>query len=593
MMGSFMTGGERARAKAVGVPAYLRGKRFRTLKEAHIFSALDAGVSSMQSLGFPDPYNGRVLAALAVVLVANDEKSLGDMAKRKIKAIAKGSEDERKEFLELVSFEISERYLEARKSEIPAETKITSPESLVEKLGNVFEVMEKLGKEMAGISVMSDEMALTLENEMPDATNIAEALVGGVIGSYESLVPAVNDDGDLPTAVERRAIAKAAFLRLGVDDLAELAAENGIEDVPTKAAMAKALAEVYEDDLEKVAKLTLRQTEGDPSFGLITRLLPLSSAPSIQAARKAFESLRGHYFEVRPAIFFVFGAVTLSPDERFLTIAGAIRSFSVSPVEVGGETELNARPRKDDISIRLQADQKWATVTARRASDLAYVGAVLRRSGEVSPSPSVAAPSPLAQLPYSVWDARSLWMLDFFRRDLQAETLKLENTLMANFDSSKASDLQEEGDEGKPRLASVKLRGMQLQDHPEVCARIVGRAHLKDVEFRLRKVTDQENNFSTHTRIRLSWERDHVAILTGADGETLDPELHNRLVRLVRDAIDKPLSTELIPILQRIETRAQETEVEADADGVLTGPSPVPPEPQGEEISVGGPGAGS
>jgi len=148
---------------------------------------------------------------------------------------------------------------------------------------------------------------------------------------------------------------------------------------------------------------------------------------------------------------------------------------------------------------------------------------------------------------------------------------------MANFDSSKAGDLQDEGDEEKPRLASVRLRGMQLQDHPEVCARIVNRAHLKDVEFRLRKVTDQEKNFSTLTPVRLSWERDHIAVLTGADGEDLDVELHRRLVRLVRDAVNRPLSTELIPILKRIEARAQEPDVQAGAEGVFTGPTPPAP----------------
>jgi len=573
MTATFMTGAERDRAEAVGVPKYLRGKRFRTLREGHIYSALDAGVASMQALGFPDPHNGRVLASLAVILIANDEKSLGDMRKRKIAAIAKGSEEQRKEFLELVAFEITERYLAARRGQVPVESKLTSPAALVDQLGGIFEEMAERGKAMTHVSTMNGEMAVSFEKDMPDPVNIAEALIDGVVGTYESLVPTVSENGDLPTAVELKAIAKAAFLRLGVEDLQELTANHGIEDLPSKAAMAEALADRYSDDLEEVAKLTLRESEGDPSFGLVTRLLPLSSAPSIAAARAAFDSLRGRYFEVRPAVFFVFGEVSLSNDERFLTIGGAIRSFSVTPVEYGDKAELNARPRTDDISIVLQSDLEWATVTARRASDLGHIGAVLRRSGEVTPGPGVAAPDPLPQIPYSSWDPRSLWVLDLFRRDLQAETLKLENTLMANFDSSKAADPQDESDEAKPRLASVKLRGMQLQDHPEVCARIVGRAHLKDVEFRLRKVTDQTQGFSTLTRVRLSWERDHIAVLTGADGDNLDVELHRRLVRLVRDAVDKPLSQALIPILKRVEDRAGESDIQAGADGVLTGPA--------------------
>jgi len=582
-MTAFMTGSERARAKALNVPDYIRGKRFRTLRDDHIFAALDAGVTAMQGLGFPDPYNGRVLAALAVVLVTNDEKSLGDMAKRKIGAITKGSKAEREEFLELVAFEITERYLKARKTKMPAEARITSPESLIEKLGNVFEEMEQLGKQMSGVSVMQDEIALKFANQGPDALNIAQALVDGVVGSYESLVPLATNSGDIPDAIERKAIAKAAFLRLAFEDLQEIAAEKGITDLPTKAALAKALADEYSEDLEKVAKLTLRETDGDPTFGLITRLLPLLDAPGIAAARKAFEELSGRYFEVRPAVFFVFGSVSVSPDGRFLTISGAVRSFSVSPAEVGGAANLNARPRTDDIGIVLQDGEKWAIVTARRASDLSHIGSVLRRSGEVSPSPGVAPPDPLNQLPYSVWDSRSLWILDLFRRDLQAEALSLESTLMANFDSPKSKDHPEVANEGKPSIDSVKLRGLQLQDHPEVCARIVNRAHLKDIEFRVRKTIDREKGFSTLSRVRLAWERDHIAIFTGADGEELDVDLHKALVRLVRNAVDKPLSTELVPILKRIEGRAKESDVDAGVEGVLTGKAGSPQQQAGSD----------
>jgi hypothetical protein len=128
----------------------------------------------------------------------------------------------------------------------------------------------------------------------------------------------------------------------------------------------------------------------------------------------------------------------------------------------------------------------------------------------------------------------------------------------------------------------VKLRGQRLQDHPEVCSRIVERAHLKDVEFRIRKVVDQEKGFATLTRVRVAWERDHIAVLTGADGDNLDLGLHQRLVQLVRDAAERPLSSALVPILQRVEKRAQETDVGADAEGVITGPDNGPPESDAE-----------
>jgi hypothetical protein len=582
-MAKAMTGAERERAKAIGAGAYFRGKRFRTLKEDHIFAALDAAVKTMQALKFPDPFNGRVLGGLAAALIAHDEKSLGDMRQRKIKALTEGSKDDREELLGLIGLEVSERYLAARKDQVPAETRLVPAESLLDRLGGVFEEMEQLGRAMGQVSVMDGEEALVLTKDKPDAGNVAEALIGEVVGSYEALIPLADEDGNLPDIVQRRAVAKAAFLRLGIEDLAELVAERDIENVPTRAAMAKALAELYQDDLREVARLTLQEREGDPAFGFITRLLPLTAAPDLRAARSAFQDLRGHFLEVRPAVFFVFGSVTLSRDEQFLTIEGAVRSFSVIPVELAGEPDLNSKPRKDDIRVLLRPDQKWATVTARRASDLSLVGAVLRRSGEVFPAPGVVAPDPLTEAPFNTWDPRSLWILDFFRRDLQVPALRLQETIMANFDSPDGRDPADDEEHADlPRLASVKLRGQRLQDHPEVCSRIVERAHLKDVEFRIRKVVDQEKGFATLTRVRVAWERDHIAVLTGADGDNLDLGLHQRLVQLVRDAAERPLSSALVPILQRVEKRAQETDVGADAEGVITGPDNGPPESDAE-----------
>ncbi|HYQ77863.1 MAG TPA: hypothetical protein VEP91_01990 [Solirubrobacterales bacterium] len=584
-----MTAAEKQKAKDMGVPSFFKGKRFRSIREEHLFAALDGAVAAMKGLSSPDPYNGRILGAMAVQLVMNDPRALGDISKRKILSFSQSSEEDRAQFFELLGFEISERYLQARKEEIPEETLFMSSESLVEKLGDIFEEMTELGKQMGNVVVMADEISLIVENDMPDAVNIAQGIVEGVVGSFESLVPSVDASGEIPNPVQRRAVAKAAFLRLGVEDLVQLAAERDITNLPNKAALAKALAEAYQDDLDEVARLTVREAEGEAAFGLVSRLLPLSKAPDLAAAKKGFESLRGHYVEVKPAVFFVYRDVSLSPDGAFLTITGAMRSFHVAPVEVMGTVQLNPKPRKDDITIKLQNDEKWAVVTARRASDLASIGAVLRRSGEVSTAGAVAAPDPLADAPFNTWDPRSLWILELFRRNFQADALTLQDTLMANFDSPKGSDLADEEGEGEgipPRLASVKLKGQRLHDHPEVCSRLVQRSHLKDVEFRLRKVTDQEKNFSTLTRVRLAWERDHLAVMTGDSGATYDPDLHQLLVRLVRAAAERPLSTELIPILKNVQARSKETDVKAGAKGVLDNGSAVPPEPEDGQITV-------
>jgi hypothetical protein len=584
-MTMFMTGEEKAEAKNVGVQGFLRGRRFKKLKEEYVFTALDAAVASMKALDCPEPFNGRVLGAMAVVLIKNDTRAIGEMYRRKIAAVVTGDENQRRRYFELLAFEVGERYLASRKGQVPTEARLTSPEFFLQRLEEVFSEMEQRGRELSAVAVASNEVALTPGEGMPDTTDIARAMVEGAIGAYESLVPET-EDGELPNAVERRAVAKAAFLRLGLDDLKRMAEERDLGDLPDKKALAKALSEAYQDELDTVAKLTLQESGGDPRFGLVTRLLPLSKTPEIAKAKAGFASLTGRYYEVRPAVFFVYREVSLSPDSRFLTIKGAIRSFRVNPAEVGGEVILNQRPRKEDITIKLEEGQPWATITGARTSDLWSIAAVLRRSGEVSTSPEVAQPDPIGGAPFHSWDPRSLWMLDLIRRDLRSPALNLGETLMANFDQPKSTDADEEQDDDlpvAPKVDSVRLKGRQLQDHPEVCGRIVGRSHLKDLEIKVEKAQPQ-GAFPKRSLVRLAWERDHLVVMTGAQDDEIDGQLHQQLVRTVRDAARRPLGSGLIPILEKIKARSEETDVGVDAEPVFPdsdGDSPDGAHPQG------------
>ena len=586
-MSSFMTPEEKDQAKAIGVPRYFKTKRFKTLKDEHIYAALDAGVAAMRAGGCKDP-NGKLLGALAIALVKSDEKVIGDLRKNNIPALGEeATENQRAKFFELLGYEIAERYLAARKGKFPEETPIMDPSSLIGKLEGVLADMQERGKAMSSVTVTKDEMAVKFDKvgTMPDTLNLARGIIEGVVGSYELLVPKVTDDGELPHATEKEATAKAAFLRLGVEDLRELAEDKELTNLPNKAALAKALAQEYADDLDKVAELTFRESATEAAFGLITRLMPLSAAPDLDAAYEGFSSLTGRFFEIRQTVFFVYRTATFSPDKQFLTIKGSIRAFFVSPVEFTDDKRLNPRPRKDDVVIKLQAGKKWAMVESVRASDMIHIGAILRRSGEVRTAPSVPAPDPMDVVPYGSWDPRSLWMLDLIRRDLQKPDLRLHETLMANFDTPKGTDSEEDqsgdNDNVKPRLASVRLKGRALQDHPEVCTRIVDRAHLKDLEFKIRKITDKEKGAASLQPVRLAWERDHLVVMTGTAGEKIDKDLHGTLVRLTRDAIDHPLSAELVPILQKIQKRSQEKDVGADAEGVFSkdgdAPAPSPP----------------
>ena len=86
-----------------------------------------------------------------------------------------------------------------------------------------------------------------------------------------------------------------------------------------------------------------------------------------------------------------------------------------------------------------------------------------------------------------------------------------------------------------PNVDAVRLFGQQLHRHPEACARIADAAHLRDIEVRLRHVFDRARDFSKLIRFRISWEREHLAVLSGADDDgKFDRDLHQRVVNLVR-----------------------------------------------------------
>jgi hypothetical protein len=288
---------------------------------------------------------------------------------------------------------------------------------------------------------------------------------------------------------------------------------------------------------------------------------------SLDAAEQAFVALRGRYLEARTAVFFIFGAATRDPGR--LRLEGRIRSFTVNPVEGGGETRLSFNPRSEDVSVVLREDEYWAEVNARRTSDLNVIRAVLRRSGEVSPSLVVEPPSPVTQEPFSTWDPRTLWMLDFLRRELQSRELKLDNMLMANFLTDRGR-FDNEGSEDRPSVSAVRLLGSQLYEHPEACARIAARAQLRDIDLRVRKLLDFNSGESHLVRFRLSCEADHIAVLTGVEDAARDPDVHRQIVRIVRRIANRELDEEkLVPTLREIRSRAEDGAVPDDAVSVL------------------------
>lgn len=290
----------------------------------------------------------------------------------------------------------------------------------------------------------------------------------------------------------------------------------------------------------------------------------MHEVPDLDALAATIESFQGRYFEVRTANFFIFGPATRTAAE--LSITGKVRTFTVNPAEAAGKAHLNPKPHTQQVTIKLRDGERWADIEAtRRASDLGLVRAVLRRTGEVEPSSELWKPSKLKKEPFNLWDRRTLWMLDFIRRDLQANELKLDNMLMAHFVAPENEEAI--ADDRTPNVEAVRLFGTQLHAHPEACARIADAAQLRDIEVRLRNVYDLGQGFSKLIRFRISWERDHLAVLSGADSDgRYDQSLHDTVVGLVRAAGRREIDADGLELtLKRIARIAAGDEEEGDA----------------------------
>jgi hypothetical protein len=279
--------------------------------------------------------------------------------------------------------------------------------------------------------------------------------------------------------------------------------------------------------------------------------------------------LQGNYLEARTAAFFIFGEVTRSAG--VLTARGRVRSFTVNPAEAGGQPQLNFRTFKDDIQVRLRDGQPWAEINARRTSDLGMMRAVLRRTGVIGPAAAVPLPDRLQASPYDTWEPRTLWLLDFLRTQLRTKEVALDNTLMAHFVSPKAlatTLAPGEDPERRPAVEAVRLFGTQLHEHPEACVLIVAGARLRDLEVRVWHTYDLGKGYRRLVRFRLSWEDDHLAVLTGTLDEKLDLAFHETIVRLVRVAARRQIDEAGMRFtLAQVARRAEEGDVGDDGGG--------------------------
>ncbi len=535
-------------ADALMVFAYLRTLegRFRLKR---LFLALDGGQDSLSILKL-DPWDGRLLAALANSFMRGDRKVLGWFMARKPTGFKTTADVDR--LHELLGKAVSEKFLTARKKPKDRERPLAVYDGIEQNLVAILDEMRKMGQLTEREASFAKELAV--ENEQyGDGLETAKRLLEDAIGDYESLVPAVaSGASEIPSEVQGKAIAKAAFLRLRADDLAEIAEGEGLVDLTTRDALAEALASRFKNEHDKVARLVLRQEDGDPEYGLVTRLVPLDHAPDLSQAAKELSPLVGRYFETRVAQWFVFLGV--EPGGSELLIKGRVLGYSVRPAEVADAAKLNASPHRDDVTVRLRKGIPWAETDARRPGDLSAVRAVLRRADIAKPLEAVPSPAPIDEPPYAAWDPRTLWMLELMQRELSTDPFSVHNVLMVDFERPLRG---EQVPLDRPSVQAIRLRGSQLQDHPEVCSLITRQRHMLDIQIQLRYWANKQAGTSLLPGIRVTWAGNHVAVMTGDVDGHLSVELHRSLVNAVRDAVGRDVDIDRLRLLlRRIERNA-------------------------------------
>jgi hypothetical protein len=556
----FVSQDEVNEADGLNVFAYLRtaAGRFRL---ARLVKALDQAQNSLSILKL-DPWDGRLLAGLAASFMRGDRKVLGWFTNRKPTGFKTTKDVDR--LHELLGKAVAEKYLNKRKKPKHRERPLAVYDGIEQDLAKIMDAMRQEGKATEEEAAFAKELAV--ENPLlGDGLEGARRLLEQAIGDYESLVPPVTGGNeDVPTDVQDKAISKAAFLRLRAEDLIEIGEREGLMDLPTREALAEALARKYKGEHDKVARLVLRQEDGDPEYGLVTRLVPLDRVPDLDQAQADLAPLVGRYFETRTAQWFVFREVTR--DGNQLVIRGRVRGYTVRPAEVGNTAKLNASPHKEDVTIRLRRGVIWAETDARRPSDLNAVRAMLRRADIAKPLNGVPSPTAIKQDPYSGWDPRTLWMLELMQRELFTDPFVVTNVLMVNFERPSRG---EQVPANQSTVQAVRLRGNRLQDHPEVCSLITRQRHMFEIQIQLRYWTNKKAGTSVILKARISWADNHLVVMTGDLDGNLSVEVQRALVKAVRDAAGRDVDVDrLLLLLRRIERNAGQGESD-DLDPVL------------------------
>jgi len=563
---AIMRDGEREQAAAQGFGDFFKGVRGSRRKK-NLFAAVDEGRRGLAKLKV-DTADGEAVAALA----AGYARSIGVVRFfREKKMEDLDSPSAVRQFIEVFGRYAAEAYFKNRKEAVSHEPSLLAIAVSRDDIATVLTDMTAAGK------AASDDVEV---DEAPSELSLEEAvdLLADVLSMYESAIPPVDEDGSIPASIQDRGIARAAFMGLRAADLRATASRTmDVEEGATRIMLADKLADEYAGREEEIAEIVLGIAPGDSSAMIITRLVPLAEPPQdLEEVSERLALLRGRYYETGPAQWFCFGETTYS--RRTLTLNGEILGYQVGATLVKDQARLQPTRQRESVSIRLRDGIAWAETNARRAGNLTAVRRVLRRTEVANPQGAMTAPAPVAGDPFSKCDSRTLWMLELLYRDLSRDPFIVDDHVMVNFERPRAGTREPASLASTPRgrratVDAVRLKGMLLIDHPEVCDLILGNRRLVDIDLILRlRAVGVDPRFYPEMRIRLSWANDHLAVVTYPGDDRYDARMHLRLVDDVRAAATREIDPTHIQMpMQRVVTNAGRTEAD-DLGSVLGQP---------------------
>jgi hypothetical protein len=557
---------EREQASTYGYGNFFKGIN-GAVRKRRLYAALDRGREGLLKLKL-DEADGEAIAGLAAAY----SKSIGVISFFREKKVADlDTSDAVRQFLEVFGRYTAEGYLRKRKQPVSNEPSLlalaVSRAEIVELITDMQEAGRVAGDEADGGPDVSDESTV---DEAVD-------LLADVLARYESAIPPVEEDGSIPERIQDVGIAKAAFLSLRAEDLRE-AAEGEADELKaaTKELLARKLADEYAGREQEIADIVLGGPKrSEYASGLITRLMPLESPPQdLDEIADRLQQLKGRFFETRPAEWFCFRSVERVGSS--LILDGELLGYQVRVTEVKDEARLQPQRQRETIRLRLRDGVAWAESNARRASALLAIRRVLKRTELATPKSSVTPPPAVPGDPFSSCDSRTLWILEWLYRELSSDPFTVDDHLMVSFERPPSAG-SPSGDTGerKPTVTAVRLKGMLLIDHPEVCDLILHGRRVVDIELSLRvKRQGVHPQYYPRMKIRFGWANDHLVLISQDIEGAYDTGLHGRLVREIREAAPRTIDASYIELpMQRIAVNAGRTEADelgsvlASADG--------------------------